>query len=208
MTNEKMYWPGAETSDGTLLFTSDAASDLATALRQFDIWTDAYQYDIKKAWITVTPGDTKLKVEKKWVVASNAAAEKPEEDKRLTKEALAERLSGRQYKNGITSEEAREAKDNGLVVAFCYSDDCLELEGALSDEIGCFGGGKCYVTKSGVYGESNCIPFGAKEIRVLWNKGGEKTWTIETDIPHATFNVYEDRWLFCTGIVFSVEDLE
>ena len=32
-------------------------------------------------------------------------------------------------------------------------------------------------------------------------------WSYETDIPHETFNIYEDGEVWCVGIVFSVEDL-
>lgn len=34
------------------------------------------------------------------------------------------------------------------------------------------------------------------------------SWLIETDIPHATFEIMEDEELFCQGIVFSVNDIK
>ena len=33
------------------------------------------------------------------------------------------------------------------------------------------------------------------------------SWSYKTDIPHETFNIYEDGELFCIGIVFSIDDL-
>ena len=40
----------------------------------------------------------------------------------------------------------------------------------------------------------------------VWGAGGV-SWTFETDIPHETFNIYENGELFCVGIVFRMEDL-
>ena len=39
------------------------------------------------------------------------------------------------------AEEERLAKENGLVVVFGYSDDNIELRGAINNEAGCFDGG-------------------------------------------------------------------
>lgn len=47
----------------------------------------------------------------------------------MTAKELAEMLSGRKYGMEITSEEARAAKDAGLVVVYGYSDDNVEFAG-------------------------------------------------------------------------------
>ncbi len=56
--------------------------------------------------------------------------------KTLTKEELAARLNGRQYREEITPEEEQLAKENSLVVIFGYSDDLIELRGAINEELG------------------------------------------------------------------------
>ena len=51
----------------------------------------------------------------------------------ITKEQLAETLNGNEIGNEITKEQEQQAKENGLVVVFGYSDDNMELRGALYD---------------------------------------------------------------------------
>ena len=101
---------------------------------------------------------------------------------------FAERLNGRQYGNEITLIEEREAKNLGFVVVFGYSDDCAEFRGAFDDEIGCFDGGRVFEN-------------GEKYIDAQWCEG-EADWTYETNIPHATFDIYDDGETYCRGIVF------
>ena len=52
-----------------------------------------------------------------------------------TKE-LAALLNGREYGSEISKAEEAQAKADGLVVVFGYSDDNVELRGAIHDEIG------------------------------------------------------------------------
>lgn len=56
--------------------------------------------------------------------------------KTLTKEELAARLDGRSYRNEITQEEEKLAKENRLVAIFGASDDLIELRGAINEELG------------------------------------------------------------------------
>lgn len=56
----------------------------------------------------------------------------------MTAKELAEMLSGRKYGMEITSEEARAAKDAGLVVVYGYSDDNVEFRGAIDEEVGAY----------------------------------------------------------------------
>lgn len=126
-------------------------------------------------------------------------------------------LDGNQYGNEITREQERIAADNGLVVVFGYSDDCVELRGAFDDELGAWDGTTFWVTQDGVLhtpdcGEEKCKYFeaakrAAKSITAKWDDGDGPAWTIETDIPHETFNIYDDEEVFSVGIVFSTEDL-
>ena len=101
---------------------------------------------------------------------------------------FAAKLNGRQYGNEISKLEAQQAKDLGFVVVFGYSDDNTEFRGAYDDEVGCFDGGRVYVD-------------GNHYIDALWCKNGID-WSYETNIPHATFEVYDGADLYCRGIVF------
>lgn len=101
---------------------------------------------------------------------------------------FAEKLNGRQYGNEITKSEEQEAKELGFVVVFGYSDDNAEFRGAYNEEIGCWDGGRVYED-------------GDQYIDAVWCKG-DFCWTYSTNIPHATFDIYEDGEKYCRGIVF------
>ena len=136
---------------------------------------------------------------------------------KYSKEVLAGMLNGRQRGEEITESESEAAKESGLIVVFGYSDDNAELRGAIDDEVGCFDGGEIYITKNGVL-NTDCacgmyhdcdfarMAFSqAKKISAIW--GEDVPWSYETDIPHATFDIFDGEDLFCRGIVFSIEDL-
>lgn len=95
----------------------------------------------------------------------------------MDKKQFAEMLNGRQYGEEITKEEATQACENGLVVVFGYSDDC------------------CYYKEK----KDSAIK--------IYGECGEHGWEFQTEIPHETFEIFEDEELFCTGIVFSVNEL-
>jgi len=137
----------------------------------------------------------------------------------MTKEELASMLNGRAYREEITREEERIAGDNGLVVMFGYSDDNVELCGAINEEVSAWEGttipflnGK--ILKSECKDE-NCPYFkelakspNIKKVEALWGKEGEYSWTFKTDIPHATFEILEDNEKFCRGIVFDINSIK
>ena len=103
-------------------------------------------------------------------------------------------LDGREYGNEITPFEAQRAKELGFVVVFGYSDDNAEFEGAIYDEIDCYDGGRVF--------EQN-----GKYIDAVWCDG-EYAWTYKTNIPHATFDIYDSKEKYCKGIVFDMRELE
>lgn len=131
---------------------------------------------------------------------------------------LASLLNGREIMKEITADEEKQAADAGLVVVFGYSDDNMEFVGAIYDEVGSYEGGIAYLTKDGILHEPDCGDDGcqylsaarsaAKAIEAVWHDEGGPCWTFRTDIPHETFNIYEDGELWCVGIVFSMEDLK
>lgn len=135
----------------------------------------------------------------------------------MTSKELAAQLDGNKYDNEITKEQEALAADNGLVVVFGYSDDAVELCGAIDDEVGAYDGTTFHVTRDGVLWNPDCgcddckyfevAKRAATEIKAIWYNSGEPCWTFETTIPHEIFRIYEDRELFCIGIVFSLDDL-
>lgn len=138
----------------------------------------------------------------------------------MTAKELAAMLSGREIGGEIFPEEEQIAKDYGLVVVYGYSDDNMELRGAIEEEIGAYEGTVVYITAAGLLEEPACdsaedcdCPYfvaaqkEAKAIEAVWHDEDGPCWTYETDIPHETFDIYEDGEVWCVGIVFSMEHL-
>lgn len=130
------------------------------------------------------------------------------------KEALATVLNGRKYREETPREIILTAKESNLVIVFGASDDLMEFRGAINDEFGCYDGGTAYITGNGLLElcECECKYYEkAKEtaipIEALWDKN-EWAWEYKTDIPHATFEIYEDNKPYCKGIVFSLDDIK
>jgi len=135
----------------------------------------------------------------------------------MTKEQLAALLNGRQYRDEINKDEAKAAKEAGLVVIYGASDDLVEFEGAIHDEIGAYDGTTFWLTRKGPLEEHEdceCKYCGfqrakdtALEIQAIWGKGGY-SWQYETKAPHATFEIMEDGEKYCRGIVLSLNDIQ
>lgn len=135
----------------------------------------------------------------------------------MTCKELVSQLDGNQYGKEITKEQEALAAEKGLVVVFGYSDDTVELCGAIDDEVGAYEGTTFYVNRDGVLSEPDCgcdeckyfeaAKRDAAEIKAVWHDSGEPCWTYETTVPHETFHIYEGEELFCIGIVFSLYDL-
>lgn len=141
----------------------------------------------------------------------------------MTKETLAALLNGREYGNEITNSEESAAKAAGLVVVFGYSDDNIELRGAIHDEVGCYNGGKFRIDNEGVQPTWDAHEEKARdeaeqyfrrrskksvELVAQWRDAGNPCWAYEIGLPHVTFDIMEDGDVFCRGIVFSLEDLK
>lgn len=124
-------------------------------------------------------------------------------------------ISGKEYDYPqFAKEEIEIAKENGFVIVYGTSDDLMEFEGAIQDEGSCFDGGKVYFNKYEVCQDGDDREAYHNWINAIWcgeekdESGQQITWTYETDIPHETFMIYEDREPYCLGIVFKIEDLE
>lgn len=142
---------------------------------------------------------------------------------KITKEQLAARLNNCEYGAEITNKEEQWARENNLVVVFGYSDDNVELRGAINDEIGCGNGSEFRINKLGVMMEPDydekyvlekfnvyeLVTMGGQKITTVWNAEGY-SWIYKTDIPHVTFDILDDdigSEKYCRGIIFNLEDL-
>lgn len=134
----------------------------------------------------------------------------------MTAEELAQALDGREYGSVIAKEEMDAAKAAGLVVVTGASDDLIEFEGAICDEVGAFYPTTVYLTKTGIFRKPddlcdevpNC-PYCKEEMEKCKTIRGHYGcyWTFETEIPCERFKIYDEGELFCEGLVFSVGDL-
>ena len=129
----------------------------------------------------------------------------------MNTKTFARLLDGREYGSEITDKEDELARQLGMVIVFGASDDLLEFRGAISDELGCYGGGKVYINPSSWSTEiSGLVPpsetANYKIIDVKWCQSCY-SWFIEINIPHESFDVLENGEKFCRGIIFSINDL-
>lgn len=138
---------------------------------------------------------------------------------KMTREELAGKLDGNQYRNEISKKLEAEAKAAKLVVIFGASYDLIEFRGAIADEQGACDGTTVLIDSAGLLPARDKIDDDdeleklfrrrktAKELQVLWNREPEYSWTYETDIPHSTFDIIRDGDKYCRGIVLSLEDV-
>lgn len=133
----------------------------------------------------------------------------------MTREEAATRLDGNEYLNEGTKDLFSEMRTAGLVAVYGAGDDNMVFNGAIHDEVGCYNGGRAYLTASGLLkndcDEADC-PYHkrliqqAATIKAVWGDEGF-SWTYRTAIPHSTFVIKEDGSDYCRGIVFALSDV-
>ncbi|HEX7906795.1 MAG TPA: hypothetical protein VF534_01700 [Paraburkholderia sp.] len=133
---------------------------------------------------------------------------------------LAGLLNNRTYPLRIPKDITEAAKAFGLVIVYGASDDLMEFEGAIYDELGANDGTTAYVDSKGLLPSRESIDDDgvlkdyfarephAKPIEALWASEGDYSWTFKTDIPHETFEIVEDGEPYCRGIVFALADVQ
>lgn len=133
----------------------------------------------------------------------------------MTRDEAVAKLGGNEYGKEGSKDLFAAMKEAGLVAVFGASDDLMEFEGAINDEIGCFNGGTAYLGKSGLLQNDckndDCPHFkkmkqSATTIKAIWDRDGF-SWQYETDIPHTKFLIKEDDENYCEGIVFALADV-
>lgn len=136
----------------------------------------------------------------------------------MTPQDAAKELDGRQYRDeepypGFFKKMGKEQ----LVVVYGTSDDLMEFNGSICDEVGAYDGGTAYLTFCGLL-ENECdnddcphfkkMKKKAETIEALWCAEENVSWTYKTDIPHSVFTIKEDDEIYCRGIVFSLHDVQ
>ena len=145
----------------------------------------------------------------------------------MTPKVLADALNGVEYSATIHlhgSDLMKLAKGSGLVVAYGFSDDLLEFDGAIYDEAGAPDTvvlidteGLLPSFEAAREDEEDCRRYferklNAREIEAIWRHrpSGEMDdppWIIKTDIPHESFMIVEEGEPFSRGIVFSLSSI-
>jgi hypothetical protein len=138
----------------------------------------------------------------------------------MTRDELAALLNNREHGSEIEKSEETMAMEAGLVVVFGYSDDNVELRGAISEELGGYGGTTFAITREGLptnrCRDDDCPYFAEitkKGVAItavwrdVWHNRADPNWTFDTDIQHSTFMIMEGGEPFCRGIVFALADV-
>ena len=132
---------------------------------------------------------------------------------------LANELNGTECPFMPTRDLIQRAIDNNLVIVYGASDDLMEFEGAIVDEVGALDGDVARVYKGGVLGSRDDLDTdeeleawlqnkaNSKTIEAKWCETEEYSWTYQTDIPHSVFDIVEGDEKYCRALVFSVDDI-
>lgn len=143
--------------------------------------------------------------------------------KEITKEQLAEELNGFEYGGPVDAATVEKAKANNLVIVFGASDDLVEFEGAIYDEVGLYGKGDIALLLPGdkfeVDGETSqslqhvfvLLDDGAQPetnriITAEYTDGGY--FEFETSMLHNRFNVVEDGEPAGYGLVIDLDEIQ
>ena len=131
---------------------------------------------------------------------------------------IAMALNGMEQGESIPRTIRQQCINLRIVVVYGASDDLMEFDGAIRDELGAYDGGTEYINSEGIYEEKDECCYECKfaianrarckSIEAIWNGGNGYSWEYKTDIPHETFEIMEDGEKYCKGIVFSLNDLD
>lgn len=135
------------------------------------------------------------------------------------RDQIAAELNGSEYPLRLTKDLIDRAKAGRILIVYGASDDLMEFDGAFSDELGAYDGGEAALDSNGLLDRSQIDSEDdeaihdfvvrkrtARRIEALWDRDGY-SWTYQTDIPHATFELLEDGEKYCRGIVIDLADL-
>lgn len=124
-------------------------------------------------------------------------------------------IHGNEYRDEVPRDLRDRLKEAGLIAVYGASDDLTEFDGAIRDEAYSGEDSRHRLTRRGL--EVNrcdegdrCPNWTPREnnVRARWCPPGfDGSWLIETDLPHAPFDIMEDDELYCRGFVIALTDL-
>lgn len=149
--------------------------------------------------------------------------------KPMTKEQLAKLLDGNEYLDEMTKALEQTARENRLLVLFGQSDDLLEMRGVIHDEDGAWGGAEFALLLPGEMfadddeentyhraeevmvmpiSDETCNDDNPRLIRAEWcPTDADLSWRLTSNLPHATFTIYESGEPYCEGIVIDLDEV-
>lgn len=97
----------------------------------------------------------------------------------------------------------------GLVVVYAASDDLVEVEGAMTQEIGAFDGVKLIASKAQGFYEATA---GEPDIEFRWCDDSSADsvcpWSVICNLPHRKFDILDDEGYVCSvGVVLHIDDI-
>lgn len=121
-------------------------------------------------------------------------------------ERWATELNNRNERNVVPA--ALEAV-KGLVVVYAASDDLVEIEGAMTQEIGAFNGVKLTVSKTQGFFETAADE---SDIEFRWcdDNSGDSVcpWSVICNLPHRKFDILDDEgYVASVGVVLHIDDI-
>ncbi len=121
-------------------------------------------------------------------------------------ERWAAELNNRNERNVVPA--ALEAV-KGLVVVYAASDDLVEIEGAMTQEIGAFNGVKLTASKTQGFFETAADE---SDIEFRWcdDNSGDSVcpWSVICNLPHRKFDILDDEgYVSSVGIVLHIDDI-
>ena len=97
----------------------------------------------------------------------------------------------------------------GLVVVYAASDDLVEVEGAMTQEIGAYDGVKLTVSKAQGFYETTA---GEPDIEFRWCDDSSADsvcpWSVICNLPHRKFDILDDEgYVVSVGVVLHIDDI-
>jgi hypothetical protein len=131
----------------------------------------------------------------------------------MTVHEWAAELNPAEYRWIPTHEQIQRAKADGVVIARGYSDDLLELDGAISEEFPA--GQRAHFDGEGLAvpdHECDCercrerVGAGKPWVAARWTIEGLMKVDVDPDLPHARFVIVENGTRYGSGVVFALAD--
>lgn len=113
-------------------------------------------------------------------------------------------VNGMEYRSKINPEAVTLAKDNGIVILYGQSDDLMELEGAIDDEVYAYDGLNHEDDFDlGNFPEEVYTLMKDHKLELVWCPDEEKSWAfkVSPDSTFERFNIMEDGGVFSEGII-------